>query len=351
MKCNNNKKMKAIAVAIAMALIIVGAVAVIALNTTKLAQAENRTDAVTPSNKGNVVVTLGGETISEPIFKIYFWITQQEFERTAPNVWDKELNGKKPVDAAKEDTLKDIKLAIAAKQKLKELGIKLTDEETKTINDQTDAIITKNADLVKNLKLETKDMKEFVTQALWIQKATTKIGEGYTPTAEELEAQMSKIKAKYETVTVKHILIGNKDDSGQALPENKIKEKKKLAERVLKKALDGEEMKTLVKDYSEDPGSVGTGGEYTFAKGEMLPEFENAAFTGEVGKVYPKLIETSYGYHIMKIEKREKVDPNQIKKESEQAAKEIYAQNELLKLSEKLSIKTTDVYDKMTIIK
>ena len=41
----------------------------------------------------------------------------------------------------------------------------------------------------------------------------------------------------------------------------------------------------LVKKYSEDPGSVSTGGEYTVQKnGQMVQEFENAAFTLKPGE-------------------------------------------------------------------
>ena len=314
-------------------------------------------NTTTPANVANgprntqVVVTLGEGKITEPVFRLYFWITQQRFESAGANVWEMESNGKKTVDIAKENTLKDIKFSIAAKQKAKELGIKLTDEDLKGIHDQANDIMTNNLPLVEKLKFQMADMEEFITHGLLVQKVAEKIGGDYIPTEAEVNAQMEQVKAKYETATVKHVLIMNKDASGQALPADKVKEKKALAEKILKEALAGKDMATLAKTYSEDPGSKDKGGEYTFPKGQMVPEFEDAAFTGEVGKVYPKLVETSYGYHIMKIEKREKGDATQIKKDSEAVAKNQHAQDELTKLSEKISVKTTDLFKTITIIK
>lgn len=306
----------------------------------KAAKAEEAQPVKVASSEKKVVVTLGKESITEPVFKLYFWITQQRFETAGPNVWEMESEGKKTIDIAKENTVKDIKLAVAAKEKANELGIKLSDEEKKSIYDQANSIMTENVDLVTKLQFEIKDMEEFISQGFYVQKVVEKIGEGYTPTEADINAQMEQIKAQYETATVKHVLIASKDEKGKA-----------LADEVLKKALAGEDMAALAKTYSEDPGSKDQGGEYTFPKGQMVPEFENASFTGEIGKVYPQLVETSYGYHIIKVEKRESGDPVKVKKDSEQAAKIKYAQDELTKYSEKIAVKTTDVYNTMSIIK
>ena len=59
----------------------------------------------------------------------------------------------------------------------------------------------------------------------------------------------------------------------------------------------------LAKEKSEDPGSAVKGGELGwFAKGTMVPEFEQAAFDENLkqGEIYPKLVESKFGYHIIK---------------------------------------------------
>lgn len=55
----------------------------------------------------------------------------------------------------------------------------------------------------------------------------------------------------------------------------------------------------LVKQYSTEPGAALSGGDLgTFAKGQMVPEFENAAFNMVVGSISDP-VETKYGYHLI----------------------------------------------------
>jgi len=83
---------------------------------------------------------------------------------------------------------------------------------------------------------------------------------------------------------------------------------KQKAEGILKKALAGEDFATLAKDNSEDPGSKDTGGDLSFVKkGQFVPEFDKVLFDDsfKVGTIYPQLVESQYGWHIIKkIEQR-----------------------------------------------
>ena len=76
----------------------------------------------------------------------------------------------------------------------------------------------------------------------------------------------------------------------------------KMRERVLKGEV---QFSTLATLYSEDPGSAGKGGELGFfTRGDMVAEFEAAAFALKPGEVSP-VIETQYGFHIIQfIERR-----------------------------------------------
>lgn len=65
----------------------------------------------------------------------------------------------------------------------------------------------------------------------------------------------------------------------------------------------GADFAQLASQYSEDPGSKDKGGELgTFARGAMVPDFENAAFNGKVGDL--KIVPTQFGVHLIKIEKQ-----------------------------------------------
>lgn len=73
-----------------------------------------------------------------------------------------------------------------------------------------------------------------------------------------------------------------------------------LRERILK----GDRFSMLAKLYSEDPGSASKGGELGFfGRGQMVSEFEAAAFALKPGEVSP-IIETQYGFHILQLIER-----------------------------------------------
>ena len=73
-----------------------------------------------------------------------------------------------------------------------------------------------------------------------------------------------------------------------------------LRERVL----NGEKFSMLATLYSQDPGSARKGGELGFfSRGEMVSEFESAAFALKPGEVSP-IIETQLGFHIIQLIER-----------------------------------------------
>lgn len=103
-----------------------------------------------------------------------------------------------------------------------------------------------------------------------------------------------------EQVRAAHVLISTLDkDTQQPLPPAKKAEKEKLAKDIKARAEKGEDFAKLAKEFSEDPGSKDKGGEYTFPRGQMVPEFEAAAFSMKPGQI-SDLVETRYGYHIIK---------------------------------------------------
>ena len=93
-------------------------------------------------------------------------------------------------------------------------------------------------------------------------------------------------------------------------PELNNPEKRAKAEEVLNRAKAGEDFGALANEFSEDPGNkdpkgVQQGGLYKdVTKGKMVKPFEEAALTLEPGQVSPNLVETDFGYHIIKLEKK-----------------------------------------------
>lgn len=70
------------------------------------------------------------------------------------------------------------------------------------------------------------------------------------------------------------------------------------------RALAGEDFGFLASIYSEDPGSKEQNGDLgCMGRGQLVPEFERAAFSLQNGEI-SELVETQYGYHIIKMNER-----------------------------------------------
>lgn len=101
-----------------------------------------------------------------------------------------------------------------------------------------------------------------------------------------------------EKRNVRHMLIMSaKDADAKTDADAKAK-----AEDLLAKINKGEDFAKLAEANSEDPGSATRGGELGFfQRGDMVPEFETAAFAlTKVGET-SALVRTNYGYHILQL--------------------------------------------------
>jgi len=129
----------------------------------------------------------------------------------------------------------------------------------------------------------------------------------------ELNIQISdeQIKAFYdenparfeqpEMVRAAHILLSTRDLATNSELSTEEKEAKlRKIESLLARARNGADFAELAVEYSEDANSKDTGGEYTFPRGRMAPQFEAAAFSLAPGKI-SDVVTTQYGYHIIKV--------------------------------------------------
>lgn len=97
---------------------------------------------------------------------------------------------------------------------------------------------------------------------------------------------------KEEQAWVRHILISNGTRSDE--------QAKVIADSVIAIIKANNNFPAMVQQFSDDPGSKATGGEYKwFPKGRMVAEFENASFNGVIGDL--QLVKTTYGYHIVEV--------------------------------------------------
>lgn len=113
-----------------------------------------------------------------------------------------------------------------------------------------------------------------------------------------------------EQVHARHILIMVKSkDSPMPAEEGLDKPAARAkAEEVLKRVKAGEDFQKLAQEYSDD-GSKQAGGDLGwFGKGRMVPEFEKAAFALQPGQT-SDIVETQFGFHIIKTEGRRTGNP------------------------------------------
>lgn len=147
-------------------------------------------------------------------------------------------------------------------------------------------------------KSKVQDSKEFkeklamVTREIMAQMYLENYLKGETSDAKQ-KAYFEANKKKFEETEVKasHILFKDTDE--------------KKAQEVLKEAQKkGADFAALAKKHSIDPNGKDGGDLSFFKKGQMVPEFEEAAFATPKGEIHPKLVKTRFGYHIIKVTDR-----------------------------------------------
>lgn len=136
----------------------------------------------------------------------------------------------------------------------------------------------------------------------------------------QLMLQKDQVLAKaYFTDLTKNLEPSDADINAYVAshPEYDVKQKRTKAEEVLKRAKAGEDFAKLAGEFSDDPGSKVQGGDLGFfGQNRMVPEFEKAAFALKPGEI-SDIVETKFGYHIIKVEER-KMDKDASGKPEEQ---------------------------------
>ena len=114
----------------------------------------------------------------------------------------------------------------------------------------------------------------------------------------------------YGDISCKHILItpAVTDDMSDEDKTKADKEALQKAKDIIKKLKNGESSDDLAKEYSDDTSNKDKGGDLGyFNTGDMLEEFEKAAFALKKGKYTTTPVKTKYGYHIiLKTDEKEK---------------------------------------------
>lgn len=178
---------------------------------------------------------------------------------------------------------------------------KVLSEKYKVTDKEVDAKVKELKDeLGDNFELvlqqnQIKDEKEFrkiLKDQLLMEKAALK----------DVKVSEKEVKKRYDEykpeIKASHVLV--KDE--------------KTAQEVKKKLEGGAKFEEVAKEYSTDPGSKEAGGDLGFfGPGEMVPEFENAAYALKVNEISDP-VKSQHGWHVIKVtEKKEKESYDKMK--------------------------------------
>ncbi len=267
------------------------------------------------------VITVAGNEITEAEFKYYVEMAKQSIaseqgiadeEALKDFLKNGEVDGKPAADVIKEKALEDIIRTEVAVVKATEEKVTLSDDEKAAARSVISATDAETVAMLKETKKATgadKYLIADITEKIYLSNAyynfvTTQNEEAFTPAEDKVLAEIENSYAR-----VKHVLVQNQpteqDEDGSVPDAEKAKKK---AEEVLAKAVAGEDFDALIKEYGEDPGMESTPDGYVIDKSgylldgssAMVPEFTKGTFAVASNEVNPELVESSYGWHIIK---------------------------------------------------
>ncbi|MDQ3179286.1 MAG: peptidyl-prolyl cis-trans isomerase [Acidobacteriota bacterium] len=166
---------------------------------------------------------------------------------------------------------------------------------------------------------ETKQAKDdFAKIKIYEEEAKEKAGELGGDFKREVELQVKLQQAQFlagiyaDKILKEKVKVSDEDVKKYIAehPEFDPKEKRATAEQILSRAKAGEDFVKLANEFTQDPGNKNPKGELQgglykdVPKGQMVPAFEQAALSLEPGKIADSLVETPYGFHIIKLEKK-----------------------------------------------
>ncbi len=151
--------------------------------------------------------------------------------------------------------------------------------------------------ILNEVKIPKEDIEAALEKELIATNYMTKMSE---VSEEEVKSYYDENKEEFLKVRASHILIQNMDESGNPVSDEQKQKNKDKAMNILEQAKAGVDFAQLAKEYSED-GSAENGGDLDFfMKGQMVEPFEKASYALKVGEMTDELVETDFGYHIIK---------------------------------------------------
>lgn len=276
-------------------------------------------------NVSRTVITVGGNEITEAEYKYYVEMAKQSIaseqgiadeEALEDFLKNGEVDGKSAQDAIKDRALEDIIRTEVAVVKAQEEGVALSDEErsaARSIITATDAETVTSLEEIERATGADKYLIADIMEKIYISDAyysflTSTSADLFVPTDDQIAEEIENSYARVKHVLIQNTPTENSEDGSAPETEGYAEEAKKKAEEVLAKAVAGEDFDALIKEYGEDPGMESTPDGYVIDKtgylldgsSAMVTEFTQGTFAVKSNEVNPELVESDYGWHIIK---------------------------------------------------
>lgn len=236
-----------------------------------------------------IVAKVAGIEIKKDYYDDIFNIfkTQQE-QNNGPEVWEKDINGKKFIDYAKEELLNNIINETILLKKAADLGIAASQEQIDAQiqyikqNFESDE---KYEEYLASQNITEEFLINDIRKRIIASNLANEVIKSVEIPEDELKAAYDSMKDHLFSVRASHILMENQEE----------------AQKILERAKAGEDFNKLAVEFSIDPSAKDNRGDLGyFGEGSMVPEFEATAFALEPGQI-SDLVKTDYGYHIIKV--------------------------------------------------
>ena len=261
------------------------------------------------ANSNNYVFKINGEKVTNSEFTTYFNLQKNMMEEdyaavnegaTGKEIWNTLIDDAPAVETARDSAKQSIIDTKVKLQQAKKMKVALTAEEKANLRNY---IINYAASTLQDYNITLEELVKINEDAILIGKLELEL---YKQTDHSNHAHGKIDIERYEngetvgatSFDSRHILFNTEN-----LTDVEKEAVRQKAQGVLSRIKAGEDFATLANEYSEDPGSNTTGGLYTgIGLGEFVAEYENAVLSLQNGELYPELVESPYGYHIIKLE-------------------------------------------------
>jgi len=179
------------------------------------------------------------------------------------------------------------------KNEAQKIGLVVTDEDRKAMEARFDKRLQAESNISLEEYFKTSPLgeeaarKEFADNVLLEKLIQEKIVSTIVVSEEEVAKMFEDIRQR----------IAQAEAENKAAAESKTTQRTKI-EALKKQLADGADFAALAKEHSDCPSGQEGGALGTFQRGQMVKEFEDAAFSQEIGKI-GDIVETRFGYHLV----------------------------------------------------